>query len=148
MENHKKILIFALLVLIGISALIYIWVVATAKTSGNKLVVTTSTSQKIQTNNFLKQPIKTDGNYSLIAQGTGYQVYYFKNIDQFLISILSGPIQQTTEAAQNAFLQALGITTTQACQLTNVSVKFTYQAAPQLSGKSYPLSFCAQSQPQ
>ncbi|MDO8461135.1 MAG: hypothetical protein Q7S38_01690 [bacterium] len=98
----------------------------------------------IQVNDFLSSPIKTnsDGD-TLFIKNQKYQMVFFKEFNQFLITIDSSPFEETRKEAETKFMSKLGIDKTEACML-DVFVSFPKFAPPDIAGKNFPLSFCPQ----
>lgn len=70
-----------------------------------------------------------------------YQILYFSEEDEFLISVLSSPFEQARSRAELDFLNKLEINKNQACQL-KVNISTPNFVNPNESGKNYKLSFC------
>ena len=71
-----------------------------------------------------------------------YRVTYMpKYENEFLINILGSPFPEKRTIAEDAFVEFLGTTRTDACWLYSV-ITTTETANPQYSGKNYMLSFC------
>lgn len=98
----------------------------------------------VTTNNFYKAStvFNTEGDLE-VGNADSYRIVYLPGSKQFLITIIGHGFDQNRQAAEQAFLNALGISQTAACQL-NVTVQTTSSANPDQAGQSYGLSFCPQ----
>ena len=92
--------------------------------------------------NFYKTayPINNNGDV-VFSETENYKIIYFPKGEQFLISILGTPFEEAKKEAEQQFLQSLGISESEACEL-NVSVSTPRFANEAESGKNYKLSFC------
>lgn len=68
-----------------------------------------------------------------------YRILYLKQFDQFLINITRDPFSTNRIEAEKAFLEKLGITEQDACQLDVTVNEPRREGAPRLK---YKLSFC------
>jgi hypothetical protein len=71
----------------------------------------------------------------------GYQILYFEETQNFLISLYQAPIATVREEAEQVFLERTGLTESEACN-TMTSVTTPYDIEPGLSGIDIGLSFC------
>ncbi len=79
-----------------------------------------------------------DVQFSSIPQ---YNLVYLSKFNEFLVSILSSPFEDTRVIAEKDFIEKLGITELEACKLT-VTVTTPKSVNPEFAGKKYRLSFC------
>ncbi len=79
-----------------------------------------------------------DVQFSSIPQ---YNLVYLSKFNEFLISILSSPFEETRVLAEKDFIEKLGITEQEASKLT-VTVTTSKAINPDFAGKKYRLSFC------
>ncbi|MBP6913111.1 MAG: hypothetical protein KBC00_00685 [Candidatus Levybacteria bacterium] len=96
----------------------------------------------IPINNPYISPVQRDAQGdSLMTRGETYNLVYLKPFNEFLISITSSPFEINRQLAEQAFLERLGITKEQACQLT-VTITTPVSVNNAEAGQKYPLSFC------
>lgn len=106
--------------------------------------ITLGTSEgSVTVNNFYQnaQTITQDGQAVIIQNSGEYVITYNVPDSSFAIAILSTPLEAARQAAESAFLSALGISKEDACKLT------VYEGVPisvsdEYPGESFPLSFC------
>jgi hypothetical protein len=119
------------------------------KKPGNEKTFDIGTAQGDTTvNNFYNlpetQPVSGDGvNFK---NSTYYYMAYYPNQQGFIITILDPDIEKARKIAEADFIQALGITKDQACNL-NVSLTVAPEADNRASGGNYRLSFCPNGKP-
>jgi len=103
----------------------------------------TITISNITVNNFFQKgtQINTQGDTLILETPGEYRLLYTPSDNQFLINITGSPFDTLRSVAEQAFLDQLGITQNQACQL-NVTVGTSIEANPDQAGTTYPLSFC------
>lgn len=82
-------------------------------------------------------------NDGVIFQNASLEIVSFKQGKEFVISILGSPFATVREQAEEKFLEVLGLTREEACQL-EVSLRTPRFANPDYAWQSYPLSFCPQ----
>jgi len=70
-----------------------------------------------------------------------FQILYFANENEFLISILGSPFEENRQEAEKELLKQLEITEEKACQL-KVIISTPSFANPDESGQNFNLSFC------
>lgn len=78
---------------------------------------------------------------TVLVQNAFYQIYYIKNDDLFLISIIGSPFKNIQPVAEKTFLSLLGTDEKSACNL-NVKITTPNFANPDEAGKIHRLSFC------
>jgi hypothetical protein len=78
----------------------------------------------------------------IIASTTEYLITYDTIDSSFWIGMDASDLNAVQPVAEQAFLSALGVSSTAACKL-DVSEGVFYDASSSLSGQSFPLSFCA-----
>ena len=78
---------------------------------------------------------------TLFSQTNDYQIIYFSQEKQFLISIVGSPFDQKRVLAEQEFLRILNINKSDACKL-NTIINTPLFANPKESGTNYKLSFC------
>jgi regulator of protease activity HflC (stomatin/prohibitin superfamily) len=107
--------------------------------------ITLGTNQgSVVVNNFYQSPgaTVTQDQQAVIIENSGdYAITYNVPDSSFSIALLSLPLEAARQAAESAFLSALGISKQDACKLT------VYEGVPigvsdQYPGESFPLSFC------
>lgn len=166
MSNKKKILLLAigLLVIIGILFLITVLTSDGIKvpedlTSPSQPITQPLPESKInideipetadklvagdvEVNNFYKSAqLVNDNGDAMISRSDEFEILYMPTGAQFLISIIGSPFEESKRLAETSFLQSLGISQNQACQL-NVIVTTPRFANPDQAGQEYKLSFC------
>lgn len=100
----------------------------------------------VTVNNIYKENdyITEDGQTIVVAQTSTYSIGYNVGDSGFIISLTyiqpGMPLQDARSAAENAFLQALGISKSDACKL-NVQEGVSFKASPYY-GQLMGLSFC------
>jgi hypothetical protein len=77
----------------------------------------------------------------LLVESEKYDIFYFKNDDIFLISIVSSPFNEARKEAEKIFLNELAINEETACKLNVVETTPEF-VNPDEATKKYPLSFC------
>ena len=87
-----------------------------------------------------------DDNYVLYntnddSLSLGYQIVYFSMDQSFVISLTESPWRDLRPQAEQAFLRALNISQSDACNL-KVSVTIPYNVDPEYAGEDLGLSFC------
>lgn len=88
----------------------------------------------------------TPDNRQYFILNTGqYGVYYYPFDSSFVIGIDAMPVLQVQQLAEQAFLQKLGISRTDACKLT-VWVGVPVSVDANYAGRNLGLSFCPQGQ--
>ncbi len=85
--------------------------------------------------------ITQDQQAVVIQENVQYTIVYNVGDSSFVISLLSTPLEAARQAAESAFLSALGISEQDACKLE------VYEGVPisisdEYPGESFPLSFC------
>lgn len=101
--------------------------------------ITIGTSQGVVSmNNFYQTGVGAQEQYIIIKQNDNYEINYDTYFSGFYIAIKGQPFATWQTAAEQDFLQTLGVTTTDACNLTvaegNEAVSST---------EKYALSFCS-----
>jgi lipopolysaccharide export LptBFGC system permease protein LptF len=130
----KKItLIVLLLLVLGIViTLLSFWI------SENKMPITPEEAKK----NVISQMKKANEEDTvLIIDRQGYQILYFRQSDQFLISVLKSPFEEIKQEAEKEFLRITQANKKILCQL-NVVITTPRFANPDLAGQTFYLSFC------
>lgn len=79
--------------------------------------------------------------YATFPDREGYQIFYFEDLEQFLISITASPFEQYRLRAEIDFLESLNISQREACSL-DVVITTPARDNPEYAGKEYELSFC------
>lgn len=93
-------------------------------------------------NNIYKNPIeKLSKNGIAFANNNDYYIAYYPQDNGFLISINNPDVVTAERKAEENFLNQLGITKDQACQL-KVSITVSFGVSEKYSGSVYGLSFC------
>ncbi|HVO28553.1 MAG TPA: hypothetical protein VMT81_01040 [Candidatus Paceibacterota bacterium] len=95
-------------------------------------------------NNFYNttRQVSADHTAILIEQTSTYNITYYAPDSSFNILIEAAPFETVRAEAEQAFLQALGISQADACKL-NVKVGTTIDVDPDYAGVNLGLSFCA-----
>ncbi len=97
----------------------------------------------VEIKNFYAHDPPLGEGYSIMVKETaGYNIIYDRADSSFWLAILKTPFSTWRDAAEQDFLQTLGITKEDACKLY-VSVGITYIPGDPLNGKMLPLSFCS-----
>jgi hypothetical protein len=96
---------------------------------------------EVQLKNFYNQVKGQVGDTMVLAETQDFHVVYFKKDQTFLITLLSQPVSNARDLAENEFLKQLEVDIGQACSL-KVTVRVPYSVDSDLSGKDYGLSFC------
>ncbi len=113
--------------------------------NGDKVIFQTTKGDVSVNNIFKGKQINTSGQIQpiILSQNSFYQVSYSYDGNFFGISMLKTPVKQYRTAAEEALLNALGISNTDACKLP-VSVTVPLSVDPLNGGNvNYGLSFCA-----
>ncbi len=108
-----------------------------------KIVLGTSRGS-VQVNNFYKLVSDQEEDTLLIKKANEYLISYDTTDSSFWIFVTAGPVNSVQGKAAKDFLAILGISSKEACSL-NASWGVSLGVDQNLAGKSYPLSFCAQS---
>ena len=96
----------------------------------------------VAVNDFFKFSVYVkEGEYAQVISTDSYQVYYFNDNNQFLVSIINRPFDEKRKIAEEELLQILGTDQIEACKLDIVITTPGY-ANPEFAGKNYKLSFC------
>lgn len=95
----------------------------------------------VEVNNFYKVAVGSDGDALIIKAAPEYQIIYNGEISAFGIYITGGTVSNVLKSAENNLLAVLGVSQAQACSL-NISWSVSSGADKNMSGQSYPLSFC------
>jgi hypothetical protein len=108
----------------------------------SKMTITTP-GGNVDTNNIYKKPIETlpDNAVAFIENSDSHISFYPKN-QGFLITIINPDIEAARQKAESDFLNSLGITKDQACQLT-VDLGMPAWVNSEAAGRNYGLSFCS-----
>lgn len=98
--------------------------------------------QGVSVNNFIEtsKTIEETGEV-FAAEKDDYVIIYHKDVEDFLLNVLSSPFESIKLEAEADFLKTLGITKIEACRL-NVVIKTPRFANPDQAGKDFGLSFC------
>lgn len=96
---------------------------------------------EVRLKNFYDQVKEQVGDTMVLAETKDFNIVYFKRDETFSVTLLSQPVTNARDLAENEFLKALGIDIGQACQL-RVIERIPYSVDANLSGKDYGLSFC------
>ncbi len=83
-------------------------------------------------------------NFNGTAQqpNSGFAITYSESNDSFSIAILERPLDQYQEYASKYFLELTQLREVDACKL-NVFVSVPFEVNPELAGKNFRLSYCA-----
>lgn len=112
-----------------------------------KMTVPGKEGQSFETNNVYDNPAAIlSGNGVLFKENNDFEMAFYPEGDAFIISIKNSDLNPAREKAEADFLQTLGITKDQACQL-NVSLGTTFDVNPKNSGREFGLSFCPNGKP-
>lgn len=107
---------------------------------GEKIVFGTSRGA-VAVNNFYKVAEGFDGEALVVGATREYQIFYNAGDSVFGIFVVGGAVESSRKAAEAELLAILGISQAEAC-LLKASWSVSPAVASDLSGKSYPLSFC------
>lgn len=107
------------------------------KPTGKKMVVS-----NVSVENIYNSELGTNSRGDILfSQSENYQIFYFSQEKQFLISIIGAPFDQKRILAEQNFLKILKINEKDACKLNTV-VNTPSFANPKEAGINYKLSFC------
>jgi len=111
--------------------------------SSGKISIKTQRGDFILVKNVYKDPAaQITGDHNVTFRDTPeYRLFYYEPTQSFAIAILNSDVVQARALAERAFLEALGITQEQACQL-RVSLGVVTWANEIFADKNYGLSFC------
>jgi hypothetical protein len=114
-----------------------------APTPTSTTLVLGTTQGSVTTTNFYKSAayITQDQQTVVVSDQPSYTISYNVADSSFVISLLSTPLEDARQAAESAFLSALGISQQNACKL-NVYEGVPISVSDQYPGESFPLSFC------
>jgi hypothetical protein len=114
-----------------------------AETPSSTFIILGTSQGSVTTTNFYQNAsyITPDGQTVEIAQSPSYSIVYNKGDSSFIISLLSTPLKAAQAAAEQAFLNDLGITQQSACKL-NVNEGVPISVSDQYPGVNFSLSFC------
>ncbi len=113
---------------------------ATLPTATSTLSIPVS-GGNVQIKDVTKFPQLATGDTSVIEQNENFSIVYFSSDKSFIITILSQPLEQNRQLAEEEFLNKLQIQQTDACKL-KVSLTVPASVNSQLAGQDYGLSFC------
>lgn len=82
----------------------------------------------------------------VVARSDHYEIIYYGKDESFVIAIKNKPVQNARDAAEQALLDALGITPQEACKLS-VQLSVLGSVDLELAGQNYGLSFCPDGKP-
>lgn len=99
--------------------------------------------------NFYDDPGTSDiGSDNYVLYGTnddslelGYQIVYLSMDQSFIVSLIENPWREWRPQAEQAFLKALNISQSDACNL-KVALTIPYNVDPEYAGQDLGLSFC------
>lgn len=107
------------------------------KPKGQKIVIS-----GIEVNNFYnKNPQINQREDVTFVDTSKFQILYFSQENEFLISIMDSPFETVRLEAERQFLKELGINEENACGL-KVTISTPGFVNPEESGRNYKLSFC------
>lgn len=94
----------------------------------------------VEVNNFLENPLQTNpSGDALLVDNDTFRIVYIAITNEFLIRVLTQPFEPIRQEAENTFLEKLGVTKEQACQL---KVTVFQPINKEAFEDSYRLSFC------
>lgn len=96
----------------------------------------------VQVNNFYASASDATSTIVTVTSTDEYNIIYHQENSSFLITLVNRPITTARTDAENAFLQVLGISKSDACRLY-VAVGIPAWVDPDHGGEVGPLSFCA-----
>lgn len=118
------------------------------QTNEPKMTIRAQNNTSIAINDFYKSPtaeIIDPQKDAYIVKTERYNLVYITVDQSFIISLFGEDFQVSRDVAEKEFLNKLGITKDQACQLrVSVGVRSTDM---NIAGKEYGLSFCPNSRP-
>lgn len=107
-----------------------------------KIEVQTKNGQdKVQVNDVTQNPAQVVTDTVVVEQTADFIITYFPKDQAFLISLLSRPVANARQLAEDEFLKKLDISYGDACKL-KATVSIPYSVDENLSGQNYDLSFC------
>lgn len=96
----------------------------------------------IEVNNFYKNAIEITPQNDAVATSTNdYRIFYDNRGKLFIITLLTTPLANAKDKAEQAFLKILNISPEKTCSL-NVTVGTVMWVDPSYAGKELGLSFC------
>lgn len=101
---------------------------------------------EVKVKDFTKTAVESTKDSMLAEKNQGFNIVYFKQDQAFAITLLTEPLAQNRDLAEQAFIKMLNISETDACRL-KVSLSIPYDVSAQLSGTDYGLSFCPTGKP-
>lgn len=103
----------------------------------------TVTISSVPVNNFYQTttPFDAQGDRTIADVDNAYRIVYLAQYQQFLITINGSPFTTFRQQAENAFLQKMNLSQTDACKL-DVVIRTPSFANPNEAGQDYRLSFC------
>lgn len=105
-------------------------------------IITIGTSQGVvSVNNFYQTSIGAQEQYIIIKQNANYEINYDTYFSVFYIAITGQPFATWQSAAEQDFLQTLGVSTTDACKL-DAEEGVIPSGTGSNSSTSFLLSFC------
>ncbi len=108
----------------------------------NPQILNRITIQGVSVNNFISKSKNIEKTGEVFAEeNADFSIIYHKNDESFLLYISSSPFETVRSAAENVFLQKLGIDKESACRLAVIE-QTPFFANPNEAGKVYKLSFC------
>jgi len=114
-----------------------------------KIQIKTTDSGLLSVKDFYQSPftkIIDKDNDAIISKGINYMIQFYAKYQSFNIVLTGGDLHVVREEAENAFLDTLGITKDEACQLY-VSLGTPYYVNVKTAGVEYGLSFCPNGKP-
>lgn len=131
-------------IVIGLCLVLYL-VFGHPNTSANKITVLDKSGNKIEVNDYTKTAKDISPSAVTIQQEQGHaSIFYNSSGNQYSIVLNVGTYEEFTSqipAAEQEFLQKLGITQEEACRL-NVVVENAGSLDERLQSAELPLSFC------
>jgi hypothetical protein len=95
----------------------------------------------VEVRNFYKDATGQEGDTLLLKDAASHRIVYNARDSNFWIFIIGKPVDAARKEAEADFLKILNINQHNAC-LLDASWSASVDAAPDLAGRTYPLSFC------
>ena len=147
MKTRYKVLIAAVIIILFLYSLFAAFKSRqpSVSQSGNSLSLPTKSGDTLKVYDIRQNPVLVTGDTTVVAQTESYSIVFFAKDQSILITLLSQPVQRSRDQAEQALLDKLKISFTEACQL-KVSLSIPASVDEQLAGTDYGLSFCPNGQ--
>lgn len=138
MKKHITITFVSIFIILII---ILIGIIYAYNKSSEQIIVNTDSGQVVIADIYqIGEEVKSE-NEVIIKTTDYYRLTYFKDVDQFLITIIYDDVFSARSLAEEDLLKYLDINENEACQL-NVSVGVPFSYSQEYAGVELGLSFC------